>query len=67
MKLLSTTHGYECSGRRQLLPKERVAMAAKINDDCATLAPIIAEMAKKHGIKPRTVVRIAMAHIEGMK
>ncbi|MGL5839690.1 MAG: hypothetical protein ACRCY3_14440 [Sphingorhabdus sp.] len=40
--------------------------SAKMNDDCAKIAPLIIAICNKHGVVPRTVCRVAMAHIEGV-
>lgn len=66
-KRISTTCGYERTNRHLLLPNERKALAIAINEDCIAVALAITTIAKKHKIKPRTVARIAIAHIEGLK
>ena len=38
-------------------------ISVRMNADCAALAPLISELAIKHDIVPRTVVRIALANI----
>jgi malonyl CoA-acyl carrier protein transacylase len=49
---------------KTIRPKVRDSqLSVRMNADCAALAPVIAAISEKHNIKPRTVVRIALANI----